>query len=498
LDQYAQRRLLLEMTMSWIATGSVAIAMALAAGAAPAQTITGPIAGPPTLALGAYDLGRLHYVVEEYFISGQAQSYRPTGSLADDGRWSVEPSGAAPYVTRVVVVRPSDAAKFSGTVLVEWLNVSAGADGAPDWSYLHRELIRGGHAYVGVSAQKVGIDGNGAMAFGAAALKAADPARYGPLDHPGDAFSYDIFTQAGRAVRGGRLLGPLKARHVLAAGESQSAVHLTTYINAIAPLAKAFDGYLVHSRFGGAARIEGGYLPGAQAQSPAPQPARFRTDLKTPVLAFISETDLMVANAGYLPARQPDTDTLRVWEVAGTAHADTYTLAASAVDSGLQPIEDLARAFRPTDNLMGLPLGKPMNAAPQHHYVLQAAFAALERWVRTGAPPPKGARLKTTTGSAPELVLDEVGNAIGGVRSPWMDAPTARLSGLGQSGGGFAFLFGVTEPFDAARLQALYPGGSAEYLTRFNAALDRSVKAGFILAADVAEIRELAAAMYPA
>ena len=34
-------------------------------------------------------------------------------------------------------------------------------------------------------------------------LKSRDPERYTALRHPGDAFSYDIFTQAGRLVRAG-------------------------------------------------------------------------------------------------------------------------------------------------------------------------------------------------------------------------------------------------------------------------------------------------------
>jgi hypothetical protein len=32
-------------------------------------------------------------------------------------------------------------------------------------------------------------------------LKHADPACYGTLVHPGDSYSYDMYTQAGRAVR---------------------------------------------------------------------------------------------------------------------------------------------------------------------------------------------------------------------------------------------------------------------------------------------------------
>jgi hypothetical protein len=110
-------------------------------------------------------------------------------------------------------------------------------------------------------------------------------------------------------------------------------------------------------------------------------------------------------------------------------------------------------------------------------------------------------RMETTPragGGAPTLVLDANGNTKGGIRTPWVDVPTAKLSGLGNSGGAFGFLLGSTEAFDAATLARLYPGGKADYLKAFDAALARAVKAGFILPADQAEIRALAAAMYPA
>ena len=64
----------------------------------------------------------------------------------------------AQYTTRAVVMRPIDPHRFNGTVVVEWLNVSGGADAGPDWILAHNELIREGFAWVGVSAQKVGVD----------------------------------------------------------------------------------------------------------------------------------------------------------------------------------------------------------------------------------------------------------------------------------------------------------------------------------------------------
>ncbi|MBV8302661.1 MAG: hypothetical protein JOZ04_00520 [Acidimicrobiia bacterium] len=94
-------------------------------------------------------------------------------------------------------------------MVVEWLNVSGGVDADPDWANLQEEIVRAGHIWVGASAQRIGVMGGptlvGVQVPGAEAagkgLRGIDPVRYGGLDHPGDGFSFDIFTQIGRAVR---------------------------------------------------------------------------------------------------------------------------------------------------------------------------------------------------------------------------------------------------------------------------------------------------------
>jgi hypothetical protein len=135
----------------------------------------------------------------------------------------------------------------------------------------------------------------------------------------------------------------------------------------------------------------------------------------------------------------------------------------------------------------------PINAGPQQHYVLQAALAHLDRWVTEGTPPPEGPRLELE-GDVGPLALDDLGVARGGIRSPWVDVPTAVLSGFGQTGAEFAFLFGTTRPFEAGTLRRLYPGGRADYLARFDRATSEAVERGFLLEADAEEIRLLTAA----
>jgi Alpha/beta hydrolase domain len=394
------------------------------------------------------------------------------------------------------VTRPTDDSKFNGTVIVEWDNVSGGQDVPTEWIIAHRELVRSGYVHVAVTVQKVGIDGGPALMAGMP-LRKTDPVRYGPLNHPGDAFAFDIFSQAGAVVRGPNaqtVLGGLVAKRVIAAGESQSAIFLTTYVNSIDPIARVFDGFLVHSRFGTAAPLNAPSILGGGVQS---QPAPYRKDLPVPVLTVLTETDVLGSRlGGYYDARVPDTNHLRVWEIAGAAHADNYVFGLGMRDSGSLTPADLAKGFAPTTATVAGALAKPANTGQQHHYVMQAAITSIDRWLRTGTAPSHGDRLEVTAGKPAVYALDANGLVKGGVRTPWVDAPTMRLAGNGNSGGPLAMLAGVAEPFDATTLDRLYPGGKKQYLERFQRSLDKSIRAGFILAADRQEILDVAAASY--
>jgi alpha/beta hydrolase family protein len=459
------------------------------------------VPGPPALLLSGFDLAPLGYATDEFFISGTAVSYKLAGAPTSDGHWDAVPAEIASYATRIVVVRPTDPKKFNGSVVVEWLNVSAGTDASPDWNAAHREIMRSGYAYVGVSAQKVGVEGGPSVVGLGTPLKKANPERYGGLSHPGDRFAYDIFSQAGRILQtsdASKVLGSLVPKRVIAVGESQSAIFLTTYVNAVDPLAKVYDGFLIHSRFGGAASLENAAMTGTPSQRGV---VKLRADLRAPVITVITETDLLVGgNSGFHRARQPDNERLRVWELPGTAHADNYTFTVGFMDSGSTSLEKLAAAYEPTAKILGGDLSKPANNAPQHHYVVEAALWNLDRWIRTGQAPPNAVPIKVTEGGQPgapaSLVLDANGLAEGGVRTPWVDVPIARLSGVGNAGGPAGFMVGVCEPFDAATLDRLYPGGKREYLKKFEASLASAIEAGFILPADRQEILDLAAIAY--
>jgi hypothetical protein len=148
-------------------------------------------------------------VQEEFFVSGTACCYRQVGTAGNDGHWTAEVAGSAPFRTRIIVRRPADPGRFSGTLLLEWLNVSSSFEADLEWAYMHEEIVRGRHAYVAVSAQFIGVHGGeGVLSFARwfPGLRGSDPKRYGTLTIPGDQYSFDIFRQIGMA------LGPPRRR----------------------------------------------------------------------------------------------------------------------------------------------------------------------------------------------------------------------------------------------------------------------------------------------
>ena len=149
--------------------------------------------------------------------------------------------------------------------------------------------------------------------------------------------------------------------------------------------------------------------------------------------------------------------------MAGTAHADAYLVGKEF------PL---------------CPHG--INDGPQH-YVVNAAMEALLRWADGGDPPPHAEPIAV---DGTTVLRDELGLALGGVRTPSVDVPVARLSGEAPPGAPLlCALFGSSTPFDDATLARLYPSREA-YVSRFDRALDDAIAAGFV--------RERDRAMYAA
>ncbi len=211
-----------------------------------------PDTGTAFVAGTRFALAPLGYVEAEYELAGTANAYAATAG----GLTVVE---QADFATRLLVYRPVGDADFNGTVWVEWLNVSGGLDAAPGWIFTHTELMRSGAAWVGVSAQKIGVEGGDSLiGLPSRGLVGIDRDRYGRLHHPGDRFSYDIYAQASAVARRGTgtILEGLSVQRVLAVGESQSAFRLTTFANDIDPVSPVHDGFLVHARGRSAAPLD--------------------------------------------------------------------------------------------------------------------------------------------------------------------------------------------------------------------------------------------------
>ncbi len=383
------------------------------------------------------DLASDGYVEEEFYLSGLADAYSTAGVKLN--------AAGVPYRTRVIVRRPVSEARFNGTVLVEWQNVTAGYDLDALWNRRH---VRDGYAWVGVSAQRVGVD----------QLRTWSPTRYGGLDVTGagafttDQLSYDIFAQAGEAVGSPGavdLLGGLEAERVLAVGASQSAGRMTVYYNVVLPQEQpVFDGYA--------------FIVGTAPSRVGPEP----------IIQVLSETD--VTNPA---TRRPDSDVFRRWEVAGAAHSgwegSEYRAPLQVRDLGAAPVYECTNP-----HFSRILLSQP----------IQAAYGHLARWVDGGPPPPQAPYLEF---NGLTKVRNALGLAQGGIQLSQIAVPTALNTGS-NSGPSFCILFGTHIPFDDAQLDELYRN-HGRYVSAVNEVDQANLAAGFLLTADAQENQREAA-----
>lgn len=415
------------------------------------------------------------YELHEYLAAGTATAHAsPDEGLADDGRWTLPRTTTAEYRTRILVRRPSDRAMASGTVIVEWLNVSGGIDADAEYMTLTEEIVRQGHIWVGVSAQLIGVEGGTILVStglvderAGIGLRGIDPERYGTLEHPGDGYSFDIFTQVARALRrGGEVLGGARADVLIAAGESQSAMALTTYYNGVQAEEGVFDGFFIHSRARFSLPIVG---PDESADIGDGIFSRglpvFRDDLDAPVMNIQTEGDTFGILSSWR-VRQPDTTRFRLWEIAGAAHADRHLLG---------PAADL------------IDCGAPVNDGPAH-LVAKAALRSLDEWVREATLPPTAERIPLNdSDTSPVPLRDDDGIALSGVRTPLVDVPVDTLSGAPVSASTICLLLGSTVPLSDTRIAELYES-RAEYEDLYAASADATIASGFVLEDDRAAL----------
>lgn len=427
-----------------------------------------------------YDPKAFGFTEEEYLIEGKANSYDINVSWADIGKYGntypVTPdakvvSSNNPYRTRMMVYRPTDAAKFNGTVIVEWVNASNGFDTPIHWFEQKNMVLRKGYAYIWVSNQDMTVAHDpGARKM---TLKDWSPKRYGTLDVSNggkflaEELSWDIFSQVAKAVRSdSKLMGGMAVKKVLAVGESQSAMRLATYLNSYHPLTgNIYDGALV-TNSGGAQR----------------------TDLSIPIVKILTETEFESKDTGYVGTNesmviQADTDKYKTWMITGTTHSNLTSM--------------IPRAAMYVRDFNGKVIGDVCatnsgNSRVPLSYAYNAGIVALEKYLNYGTAMPTSPKFQyTASATAPTLVRDANGIALGGIQLPDVAVPVAVNAGWTSSTCNAQA--GSHIPFTKAKLDTLYPT-HGEYVSKVTSAANQLVSNGFLLQEDAQDVIDKASA----
>ncbi|MGH2836955.1 MAG: alpha/beta hydrolase domain-containing protein [Thermoleophilaceae bacterium] len=417
------------MVRRLVAAVAVAVALPATANAqVPNPTVEGPIEGgvrgyPWNKSL--FDLEKPDYSEKEYFFGGVATNLS---------------SGlTAPYKSRMLVRLPRDPKDFTGTVTVEWLNVTGQNDLETSWPPAGEYMMEQGVGYVGVSAQLAGV------CCGPTTLKGWDATRYATLVHPGDEFSFDIFSQAIEALSdpahnattpgSPKQIDPMlgmEPEHIVANGASQSAGRLTTHVN---------DGY-----------NRGGIDLYTITRGGGPY-----DDFSTPIFQLNEEG---------LGELQPDSDSYRAWEEAGTAHAPAawwnYVWAELQRDHVGAPAPD------------ALNVACAVNRGSVDYSARALAFWT-EQYFKNGTLPPSVPRIERDENG--DVVRDEHGLAVGGIRHPFIEVPVAHNAAEGCP------LWGTYKSWSSEKIKSLYPT-HGEYVDQVKDWAGREVKLGWMIPAD--------------
>jgi Alpha/beta hydrolase domain len=402
------------------------------------------------------------YVPEEWIATGH-----------EDGR---------PYATTVLVRRPRDVARFSGTVIAEPLHVHGIA---PIWIYTAPYLLRSGHAWVEISAQKTTLDMHVKPSnhgrYDALHIEGPDTADFDPNPRLGNPETAELFwselerrnratnsilAQVGTALRASS--GPFArwpVADIILAGHSQTGSVTTYYIRDAHDALRRADG----------APIYDGYFP-------AGFPFEAFHDIDVPIVQVMSDGDVALPDFSFRPGyggrkyRRADSDEpgdrYRLYELAGIPHMGTRQA----------PFNDVSLWEATFDDEPDVRFGSRMNSLP-HFELFNVGLHHLVEWVANGVVPPRAARIEV--GPDGYFVKDEHGNSAGGVRCVQLDVPhsTYRPNPMKADGTPSYLTVGVEEPFDQAKLRALY-GDSSRYVDHFNRRLEELVREGWFLAED--------------
>lgn len=422
--------------------------------------ISGPLPDTASRGVLVWDVTGLDYVAEEYFLSGRADVYEPV-SMADApdvaSRDNTKDLGARhfarkvlaaarPFTTRLIVYRPRNMQRCSGTVIVETLHPNGGGTSLA-WRALHGFFAAHGDVYVGVQHP---------LTF--AGVQAAGPDRYAALAAASPTQLWGMLAQAGAALKSPKADTPLRAyagRRLLMTGYSYTGVATATFANYHHSAAKI-----------GGRNIFDAYLPMADAQYVRP--------LDVPVMRLNTQSDFN--GFGGLDNRRPDDARYRHYEIAGASHvaAPPPPDAASPPPPGKIPTPKGQPHFSEEVCRATFPAGSRANDFPLE-LVQAAMFENMYAWLESGRLPPPSMLIDTQPDGSPRV--DAWGNAEGGVRYPELTVPIASY-GVGSTPP--CVLFGYTAPFTPDKCRTLY-GDHANYVEKVRAATEALVAARLLL-----------------
>ncbi|MDF2522687.1 MAG: hypothetical protein K0R31_328 [Clostridiales bacterium] len=431
------------------------------------------------LKLTPIDLKANGYVEEEYFLSGTANIY----DWKNTSQAAIIQTPNAPYKANITIIRPADMTKFSGNVLVEVGNATAGYDQHNFWATSHKQIMRNGDVHVEVLSQAGSLN----------RLKQFDPVRYGSLiwADPADptknenGLFWDIYSQVASFIKSDSAVNPLKGhvKSVIGLGISQSSVMLNTYINAVLPISSQADGKPVYDGFLQATGPDY-FAINSKAKAIEGMPER----AIVPIIRIMSSADFTaMMGSKTLSSRAPDSDEpgnkFRLYEVAGMGH---NTIWMNLYKVGQSQLDKIGAKLSPADSTFTAATHDFPNFA-----FLNGGIINIEKWVNLGIAPPKDvARIEYAPMHGEEkleYVEDQYGNPEGGLRNPYVDVPFASYIPHAYSNkalsGPNSFTRNSKIMFTPEKMKELY-GTNANYLAKFNAGIDKLVADGFVVKED--------------
>lgn len=424
-------------------------------------TVRGPVAGSPAPALeSAVGLDRFGYVEEEYFIEGTADAFDPDGiRIAHD----------QPYRTRFLVRRPADPARSSGTAFMDPLHMISEMPAswiASEW------LMAKGHVWIGVSVHNSSFGRLYGFPGGIEALKAHDFERYDMLqlaefDRPPRLRSYlgpsntDSFAlrwnMAMAHAQGHAIMQDLA--QLLREHDEIGGVTERIYACGVSQTANFWRLFLDNGWHERRRRPDGNPLIDAYLLLVSAAPSHQPSDALLVNILSESEVAGTIVQMQALAPADREVPRVRGYELPGAPHS------------------------------MGGPKWDDTEADHVHTvepYVLivRALFDAVDALERGGVPMPHAPRIQRDPLSTDGIARDEFGNALGGVRVPWLEAPRAQYLPRCACGP----TSGESVPFDEDRLRSIY-ANEAVHEELWNRAVNRLVEDRLLLPEDAETMR---------